>query len=114
LPESDETGCEAEDPADAPGRGAASRSAGKPHVGATVALHRFDNETEKWVNTADGKTDEDGPLQDHDLWRASTAHRWASTRSRSQKTSAVFGAAATTTLRVPIREGENMMRLDLP
>jgi 5-hydroxyisourate hydrolase-like protein (transthyretin family) len=112
VPESDEKGVNRKILQTHPAAGRVTIG-GQPHVGATVALHRFDPETQKWVNTADGKTDEDGrfKLTTYARFDGAPVGEYAITIS---KTSAVFGAAATTTLRVPIREGENTMRLDLP
>lgn len=86
---------------------------GRPHTGATVALHRFDRETEKYVNVCDGRTDEDGrfKLTTYARFDGAPVGEYAITIT---KAGAVFGSPTTTTLRVPIREGENIMKLDLP
>lgn len=91
--------------------------AGQPLSGATVALHRWNAETKKFENTADGKTDEDGRFQLTTYARfdgAPVGEYAVTVTSKSPQMPAVFASPASTTLRVPIREGDNVMRLDLP
>ena len=86
---------------------------GQPHVGATVALHRYNAETEKYVSVCDGRTDDDGrfKLTTYARFDGAPVGEYSITITKAP---AVFGLPTTTTLRVPIREGENVMKLDLP
>jgi hypothetical protein len=65
------------------------------------------------VNVCDGRTDEDGRFQltTYARFDGAPVGEYVITIS---KAGAVFGSPNTTTLRVPIREGENVMKLDLP
>ena len=101
---------------------------GQVVAGATVALHRWNPETEKFVSVCDGLTDESGRFQltTYSKFDGAPVGEYAITIVKTGKSyfdrekpvkspiPEVFAAAATTTLRVPIREGENEMKLDLP
>jgi len=91
---------------------------GQPLAGGTVALHKFDTEPEKFVNVCDGRTDDDGRFQLTTYARFDGApvgeYAITVTKAGQSVVPAVFGTPTTTTLRVPIREGENVMKLDLP
>ena len=112
LPESDELGVKRKILPTHPAAGRVTIG-GVPHAGATVGLHRWDADTQKFVSTADGRTDEDGrfKITTYARFDGAPVGEYAITISKAH---AVFGAPTTTTLRVPIREGENVMKLDLP
>lgn len=112
LPESDEKGVKRTILPTHPVSGRVTLG-GKPHAKATVALHKLDPETEKYVNVCDGRTDEDGRFQltTYARFDGAPVGEYVITIT---KAGAVFGLPTTTTLRVPIREGENVMKLDLP
>jgi hypothetical protein len=93
--------------------------AGQPLPGATVALHRWNADTEKFVNVCDGKTDDEGRfrLTTYAKFDGAPLGEYAITVVKAGGKSPipeVFALPATTTLRAPIREGENIMKLDLP
>jgi 5-hydroxyisourate hydrolase-like protein (transthyretin family) len=112
LPDSDEQGVKRKILPTHPAAGRVTLG-GAPHVGATVALHKWDAETQKYTNVCDGRTDEDGrfKLTTYARFDGAPVGEYAITITKAQ---AVFGSPTTTTLRVPIREGENVMKLDLP
>jgi serine/threonine-protein phosphatase CPPED1 len=117
LPETDEPGAKRKVLA-THAAGGVLTVAGQPIAGATVALHRYNAETQKFENVCDGKTDADGRFQltTYARFDGAPLGEYAVTVSKPGKDSTVpevFARPATTTLRVPIREGENVMRLDL-
>lgn len=93
---------------------------GAPLVSASVSLHKWNGETEKFENVCDGMTDEDGRFQltTYAKFDGAPVGEYAITIANRGKAKSpipeVFALPATTTLRVPIREGENVMKLDLP
>lgn len=101
---------------------------GQPLVGATVTLHKFDPEAQKYTYVCDGLTDEGGrfklstytrfdgcPAGEYAITIARTARGDYYGEGKSEKpvVPAKYATPAATTLTVSIREGENVMRLDL-
>ena len=89
---------------------------GLPLVGGIVSLYRWNAETLKFENVCEGRTDENGRFQltTYAKFDGAPVGEYAIAVVKAGTVPAVFATAATTTLRVPIREGENVMKLDLP
>ena len=89
---------------------------GQPLVGGIVSLYRWNAETLKFENVCEGRTDENGRFQltTYAKFDGAPVGEYAIAVVKAGTVPAVFATAATTTLRVPIREGENVMKLDLP
>jgi hypothetical protein len=125
LPETEEPGTVRKMLATHPAAGRLTLD-GKPVGGATVALHKYDPEAKKWTNVCDGLTDENGQfkLTTYSRFDGAPAGEYAITVRRTDRYFGGTGAdktplptkydsPGTTTLTVQVREGENVMKLDL-
>lgn len=125
TPDSDEKGVATKKKATYPMEGRVTLD-GKPLDGATVALHAYNAETEKYASVCDGRTDENG------RFKMTTYHRfdgapvgdYVATVVKSGKVDpegepvgntlpARYGSPTTSNLRVPVRETSNVLQLDL-
>jgi hypothetical protein len=127
LPETEEPGTNRKMLATHPAGGRLTVG-GNALAGATVALHKWNPETEKFVSVCDGLTDESGrfqlttyarfdgaPVGEYAITVVKTGKGYYDGEEKAKTLiPEVFALPATTTLRVPIREGENVMKLDLP
>jgi 3',5'-cyclic AMP phosphodiesterase CpdA len=100
---------------------------GKPLAGATVAFHRLNAETERYVNTADGLTDADGryKLSTYTKFDGCPAGEFVVTvvktgrgyddgeTDEKSKLPAAYATAAKSELKVTVKEGTNEFNLDL-
>jgi hypothetical protein len=99
---------------------------GKPVAGATVALHRFNKDTEKYVPVADGRTDDLGRFQVTTYQRFDgapvgeyvvTATKAARPAGEGEPVKSTlpqqFATPATSSLRATVKEGANEVTLEL-
>jgi 3',5'-cyclic AMP phosphodiesterase CpdA len=102
---------------------------GKPLGGVTVTFHRYNKDTEKYVNTADGLTDADGryKLSTYTKFDGCPAGEFAVTvvktgrgyydgdadEKRKVTVPAAYGTAAKSEIKVTVKEGANELNLDL-
>ena len=96
--------------------GTAARRPGEPGeavAGATVALHSYNADTERWTSVADGKTDATGrfELTTYAKFDGVPVGEYAVTVT---KAAPALASPTTTTLKVRITESPHTLNLDLP
>ena len=89
---------------------------GQAVADATVTLHTYAAETDKYTAVADGRTDAVGRFQitTYARFDGAPAGDYAVTVTRSAAVPAVFTTPAATTLKLKIHETPNTLTLDLP
>jgi UDP-2,3-diacylglucosamine pyrophosphatase LpxH len=89
---------------------------GKPLAGATVILNSYNAVTERYAGVADGRTDEMGRFQISTYARFDGAPvgEYVVTVVKADAVPAAYSAAATTPLKVVVKEIPNTVDLDLP
>ncbi|MBN9118690.1 MAG: metallophosphoesterase [Planctomycetes bacterium] len=89
---------------------------GAPLVGATVTLHAFNTDTEKYSAVADGKTDATGRFEvtTYTKFDGAPAGEYAVTVTKTDAVPAAFTSPTTTSLKLRIHETPNTLTLDLP
>jgi UDP-2,3-diacylglucosamine pyrophosphatase LpxH len=125
VPDSDEKGVPVKRKATHPAGGVLAVD-GKPFAGATVALHLFNPDTEKYNPIADGRTDAAGRFQltTYAKFDGCPAGEYAVTVVKAAKQPAdgepvesllpkKYAAAATSPLKVTVKEGANEINLDI-
>jgi 3',5'-cyclic AMP phosphodiesterase CpdA len=116
VPESEEKGTPLKKKPTFPVSGRVTVS-GQALAGATVALHNYNTETEKYVSVADGRTDDTGRFQitTYTKFDGAPAGEYAVTVTKANgPVPAAFATATTTTLKLRIHETPNTLNLDLP
>jgi hypothetical protein len=115
VPESEEKGVPLKKKPTFPVSGRVT-AGGRPVAGASVTLHTYNPETEKFAATAEGRTDEMGRFQltTYAKFDGVPAGEYAVTVTKSDAVPVAFTLPTTTTLKLRILETPNTLNLDLP
>jgi len=115
VPESDEKGVPEKQKPTFPVSGRVTVG-GQPIADATVTLHSYNANTEKYVAIADGRTDETGRFQitTYARFDGAPVGEYVVTVTKKDAFPAALTSPTTTTLKVAIHETPNILNLDLP